>query len=372
MAVSAARSKILPLPSAVARCDAVLKTFSKTRGTASTKVGLNSWRSRTRFLMSELWPIRVRDFTQPTWMIRAKTCARGRKSRVRGVRGGEQLLELVDGHPQLEHEVAVGEHAALGAPGRPRRVDERREVEGRGGRTPLLELLVADVLAEPGQHVDRVVGDRPDVVELVEPAAHLGDPRHVVRALGDHRPGAGVLEDPADLLGRRGLVDRHGHGPGEPDRVVEQRPLVAGLGDQGDPVAGLDAGRDQALGDGAHLGQERGRGDVLPRAGAGPAEDGGVGGFTGVGHHVVGEVAGRRHLDRQGRGELTHVASSGALRAGIPGQVTAAGSPGRHPVRSRTGRSATPRPAPRRGGSHGRADDVLDRHRGRRPRTSWP
>ena len=40
MAVSAARSKILPRPSAVARCEAVLNTFSKTRGTARTNVGL--------------------------------------------------------------------------------------------------------------------------------------------------------------------------------------------------------------------------------------------------------------------------------------------------------------------------------------------
>ena len=41
MAVSAARSKILPRPSAVACCEAVLKTFSKTRGTARMKVGWN-------------------------------------------------------------------------------------------------------------------------------------------------------------------------------------------------------------------------------------------------------------------------------------------------------------------------------------------
>ena len=82
MAVSAARSKILPRPSAVARCEAVLKTFSNTRGTASTNVGWNSPRSATRFLMSALWPIRTRCLTQPTWMIRANTCASGRNSSV--------------------------------------------------------------------------------------------------------------------------------------------------------------------------------------------------------------------------------------------------------------------------------------------------
>ena len=59
-----------------------MKTFSKTRGTARMKVGLNSPRSATRFLMSALWPIRARLLTHPTWMIRAKTWASGRKSRV--------------------------------------------------------------------------------------------------------------------------------------------------------------------------------------------------------------------------------------------------------------------------------------------------
>ena len=53
IAVSAALSKILPLPSAVARCEAVLKTFSNTRGTARMKVGWNTPKSATRFLMSD-------------------------------------------------------------------------------------------------------------------------------------------------------------------------------------------------------------------------------------------------------------------------------------------------------------------------------
>jgi hypothetical protein len=99
----------------VARCEAVLKTFSKTRGTASTNVGRNAWRSATRFLMSALCPSRVRDFTQPTWMIRANTWASGRKSSVEASLTNSSV-ELVDGHAELDHEVAVGEHAALGPP----------------------------------------------------------------------------------------------------------------------------------------------------------------------------------------------------------------------------------------------------------------
>ena len=84
MATSAARPKILPRPSATARCEAVLNTFSKTRGTARMNVGWNSARSSSRFLMSAEWPIRTRALTQPTWMIRANTWASGRNSSVDG------------------------------------------------------------------------------------------------------------------------------------------------------------------------------------------------------------------------------------------------------------------------------------------------
>lgn len=123
------------------------------------------------------------------------------------------------------------------------------------------------------------------------------------RCSGPRRPRRGRRSSAvqADLLGGGGLVDRHAHGPGEPDRVVEQGPLVAGLGDQGDAVADLDPGGDEALGHRADLGQELGRGDVLPGAavGGGPAEGHDAGRLAGVGHDVVGEVSGRRDLGRQ-------------------------------------------------------------------------
>ena len=45
--------------------------------------------------------------------------------------------------------------------------------------------------------------------------------------------GAGVGEDPLDLLGGGGLVDRDGHGAGGPDREVGEGPLVAGLAHDG-------------------------------------------------------------------------------------------------------------------------------------------
>ena len=85
--------------------------------------------------------------------------------------------------------------------------------------------------------------------------------------LDEHGHRAGVAQDPGDLLGGGRLVDRHGHGAGEPDREVEQRPFVAGAGHDAHPVAGLDAGGDEALGQACHVGEEVGGTDVLPGAG---------------------------------------------------------------------------------------------------------
>ena len=86
--------------------------------------------------------------------------------------------------------------------------------------------------------------------ELLAGRLHgLADPGQVVGALGDDGPGAGVGQDPADLLGRRRLVDRHPDGSREPRRVVQQGPLVARLRQQRDAVPDLDARSDESLGD---------------------------------------------------------------------------------------------------------------------------
>ena len=58
-------------------------------------------------------------------------------------------------------------------------------------------------------------------------------------------------DDPLHLLGRRGLVDRHRDGAGGEDGVVDEQPLEAGRGHERHPVAGLDPGGDEALGEGA-------------------------------------------------------------------------------------------------------------------------
>ena len=115
-----------------------------------------------------------------------------REEQQRGGALAEQLVELLDRDPQLEHEVAVREHAALGATRGAGGVEQGGQVEGCRGRTTTLQLLVGDVGTEPGQDVDRVVLERPDVVEVVELAAHLGDPGQVHGPLGDDGAGARV------------------------------------------------------------------------------------------------------------------------------------------------------------------------------------
>ena len=73
-----------PLPSEVAFSSAPLYTFSNTRGTARMNVGWNEPSAGSSADISPQCPSTTPPSMQPTWMIRAKTCASGRKSSVLG------------------------------------------------------------------------------------------------------------------------------------------------------------------------------------------------------------------------------------------------------------------------------------------------
>ncbi len=263
-----------------------------------------------------------------------------------GALGVEEGVELVGGHAELEHEVAVGEHAALGPPGGARGVDQGGQVAAASSpyaappaarrRCPRPRRVSTSTALSAKDHrwwsscsSPRTAATRATCSSLSATTAQAPESRRIQ----------------ATCSSRRGLVDRHGDRAGEPDRVVEQGPLVAGLGDQRDPVAGLDAGRDEALGDPGDVGEElRGR-DVLPPGAvrSRAAEHDRVRRLGGVGDDVVGEVPGRGDLDRQGRGELTHVcllhahcSSHGLARCGRGGT-----SCGTLPPRTRDGPSGT-------------------------------
>ena len=234
MATWAALSKILPLPSASALALAVLKTFSNTRGTARTNVGLNSPRSLDQVL-------HVRGVADDgAGLDRADLDDAGQHVRQRDEQQEravdvEEPAEQAHAVADLEQEVAVRELAALGPAGGAAGVDQRGQAVGVERRAAGLELAVGHVLAGLGQLVDGVVVDdvdRPQVGRLV---AHGLDGGGVLVALDDDGGGAGVGQDPGDLVGAGGLVDRDGDGAGGPDREVDDRPTRSGSWPAGRP-----------------------------------------------------------------------------------------------------------------------------------------
>ena len=198
---------------------------------------------------------------QPTSMIRAKTCASGRNSSVPASSGPGE------GHQRAEERVAhggqqvlVGKLAALGPPGGARGVDDGGQVGSlgrrgsRGDRPGRRPRTPASVSESSDAASDRRV-DPPDVLERRTRSRNPSMACLEGGRLDEAGPCARVAEDPLGLFRRGRFVDRHDDRARRPDGVVDQRPLVPGMRHQGHPVPGLDAGRDQALGQ---------RGDLVP------------------------------------------------------------------------------------------------------------
>ncbi|CPU66021.1 Uncharacterised protein [Mycobacteroides abscessus] len=188
--------------------------------------------------------------------------------------GVEDLGEAGPAVEREVHEVAVGELDALGAPGRPGRVDDRREVVDALRGPTALDVRGRDVGPGGAQGVDGAVLDDEDVLQAGQAVAHGRDLGRVGGRLDDGEPDAGVRQDPVHLLGGRRLVDGDGHGTHGPGGEVEEGPLVAGARHDRDVVAGLDAAREEAAGDRHDVVLELLRGDALPRTvGGGAALD---------------------------------------------------------------------------------------------------
>ncbi len=282
-------------------------------------MGRNSGRASASVLVSGQCPRIAPDSRQPTWMIRANECASGRNSRV-AADDLEHLHErALDRVPDVGEQVAVGDLASLGAACGARGVDDRREVSRLARGTVLLELLVGDAgTVRAGDRAVRAL-DQPDVLDGGD--VGLADRVGVRLRLGERGTGARVAQDPLDLLGRRGLVDRHGDRARGPDRVVDQGPLVPRPRHQRDPVARADAGRDEPLGQGRHLVAELPGGDVTPSArparfawrsgrcrpaAVEPAHHDRVRLAGGAGEHHVGKAGRRGDVDQGGDAVLAH------------------------------------------------------------------
>ena len=135
-----------------------------------------------------------------------------------GVRCGE--APGIDKRPCVVRQVAVGQQRTLGPPGRAGRVEQRGRVAGPAG----------DVLpVRPGAGLD---------VEL----AHVA---HDERRLG-------VGDHVADLVVGRTRVHRKVHRPGAQAGQVQRHRFRRLREQDGDPVAGTNAGRDQR---GSHCGR---------------------------------------------------------------------------------------------------------------------
>ena len=184
------------------------------------------------------------------------------------VRLRADLTEAEGAVERERHEVAVREHDPLRAARRARRVDDRRDVVGAELPAATLDLGVRDVRAVGDQRRDAPLVDHDDLAKVAQLATSVLDDGRVSRRLDDRESNVGVREDPAHLVGRRGLVDRHADGACGPDREVGDGPLVARVRHDRHVVAGSDPVRDQPLGDCGHLSGEGGRGD----GGPGPAE----------------------------------------------------------------------------------------------------
>ncbi len=179
----------------------------------------------------------------------------------------QQRREALLGSAGLVEQVGMRELAPFRASGGARGVDQCRGIVGLQRRKPGGQLVRIDRRAGLDELVERL-GAR--TVDMQHPAqgrkfaGELGDHRGVCVGFGEHQHGFRVLQHPAHLLCRRGLVDRDGDGADGKDGQVEDRPLVAGGRKNGDPVTGLHAQRDQTQCRGTNLLGGLGARDVGP------------------------------------------------------------------------------------------------------------
>ncbi len=280
-------------------------------------MGLNEPSAGSSCFVSGWCPVLTPAWMSRIEMNRAKTCAVVMNSRVDAPGRGEHLLIRERRVADELDEVAVGEHAALGAARGARRVDERGDVGAVGEVAPPLDLVVGDVRALGDQPVEVAAVHLPGGTDERQLVARLREAGGVLGRLGDDRDRPGVGEVPRDLTGRAGLVDRHHHGAGIEQREVDQRPVVGGAGDEADLVARLDAAGDEPLREGDDLLLEFGRADVAPPLAIGHGEQCTVGRRLDALDQQVGDI-GLRFGGDDGRDfELDHGSSFGTGRMNL-------------------------------------------------------
>ena len=165
----------------------------------------------------------------------------------------------------LEHQVAVADHRALGRAGGARGIDQEGDVLGRRRVDGLLELrrALARQRLAMGEHAGEVGGHR--VVQAAQAlevddddapqgragVAHRDDLVVLLLILDEQYPHAGVVDDVLHLFGRRGRVDAGAQVSHALGAHVGIQPFGPVLGQHGDGIAAFQAQVGQRQADGA-------------------------------------------------------------------------------------------------------------------------
>ena len=212
-------------------------------------------------------------------MIRASECASGRNMNV--TTGGRSRSRTCSYWRAVAIQLAWAEHAGLGRPGRAGGVHQRRQVAGADLGHALVDRAGIDVLPGLAELLEReragaLPGEQDRVEQLGAAVADLRDLRELVRVLAEHEPAPGVAEHVLALLRGVGVVDRRGRGAGAHHAGVRERPLGTRVGEDRDPVAALDAERDQPARDALRPLAELTVAEIDPAPALLPAEGGAV------------------------------------------------------------------------------------------------
>ncbi len=157
-------------------------------------------------------------------------------------------------------DVVVAERRALRKAGRPARVLDVDRVRRVQRRRSLAYRLERDALGAGQQLVPRGVVEEDDALEARQVAAHLVDHRRVVarleRARRHEHPAPRLADRVRELVRAIGRVDVHEDHADLRRRVLHQRPLGAVRRPHAEPVAGLEAEREQSARGAVDLGVE--------------------------------------------------------------------------------------------------------------------
>ena len=203
----------------------------------------------------------------------------------------------------------MGQLATLGPAGRARGVDQGGRIGDLDGCQPGVELFCVDRLAGLGKRIERGRSgpvDAQHLAQLGQLAGQLLDLVGVRVGLGEHQHRAGIGQHEAHLFGRRSLVNWDGERADGQDRVVQDRPLVAGRRQDRNTVTGFDAFGDQSQSGRTNLGSDLSTRHVGPRAVDEALEDHMVGVFAFVGKDGADDVVVLADVERGGNTELTH------------------------------------------------------------------